>query len=574
MGIRNLYHPTNQYWWSQCLEWKRPSRLSSTRWHMEPNSKSSTCYTNNANLTHADLYTTIDKPENWWNIHLVSYDTLTSRATPLRIGRLSHCSWSFGISDVSHRYRTKNSVGCRIATNARIEFKLQVTATPGFNSLYYCCYQAMWLVSCVREDPENDTVMEMRGVDALYSAVNSLMYPIRTEDHDIQQDPTLRMIQITKPWTIRWWSELKLVNGKPLVRIPNAYAHLVTLEWNEDDQAKLNTHVERSTSWGASAECRVLWWQLVYFSFVLGDPMDQNDVSGQWYDVWPLDTFMYSPIFRWLRDTFLPMLVNEPAEYPEPDEEEASNEALLHNPESYWSILPSAPPPQRPCYFVLCYTKCVIWSGGSQRFCGSFGYILQVCRNGQLWVRRNAAQIPRSTKSVCVCNYTQRGLDTAQSHSSKPCGNNSEVPGIVWAVGRHLHRLSDWGKTEFHTDGYWILDPMVMMTQGVITNSSQEWHKWESWIIWGTDRTSGRWWYTVFWSGIRTIRSGLRSMESLSCQMARGMIIIRAVKSRYTSVYIQPTQFHQLIQNRQIVWRIRHNWGVREYWLEFDSISC
>ena len=39
------------------------------------------------------------------------------------------------------------------------------------------------------------------------------------------------------------------------------------------------------------------------------------------------------------------MLVNESAEYPKPDEDEASNEALLHEPESLKSTLPSAPPP-------------------------------------------------------------------------------------------------------------------------------------------------------------------------------------------------------------------------------------
>jgi hypothetical protein len=39
------------------------------------------------------------------------------------------------------------------------------------------------------------------------------------------------------------------------------------------------------------------------------------------------------------------MLVNESAEYPEPDEDEASNEALLHEPESLKSTLPRAPPP-------------------------------------------------------------------------------------------------------------------------------------------------------------------------------------------------------------------------------------
>jgi len=199
----------------------------------------------NANLTHKDLNTSIDEPENRWNIHLVSYDTLTSRAKPASNGRLSHCVWSFGIFDKSHRYKTKNSVGWRIATNARIGFKLQVTATPGFHSLYDWCYQAMWLFSGVPEDPQDKTVMEMHAADALYSAVKSLMHAIWTEDQDAQQDAAHRMFQIAKPWTIRRWSESKLVNGKPLVRILKENAHLVDLEWNEDEQAKLKTLVER-----------------------------------------------------------------------------------------------------------------------------------------------------------------------------------------------------------------------------------------------------------------------------------------------------------------------------------------
>jgi hypothetical protein len=57
---------------------------------------------NNANLTHANLNTSIDEPENQCNIHLVSYDTLTSRVKPSSNGQLSHCSWSFGIFDESH----------------------------------------------------------------------------------------------------------------------------------------------------------------------------------------------------------------------------------------------------------------------------------------------------------------------------------------------------------------------------------------------------------------------------------------------------------------------------------------
>jgi len=93
----------------------------------------------NVNHTNDDLNTSIDEPENRWNIHLVSYDTLTSRAKPSSNGRLSHCSWSSGMFDESHRYRMKNSVGWRIARNARIGFKLRVTGTPGFHSLYDLC---------------------------------------------------------------------------------------------------------------------------------------------------------------------------------------------------------------------------------------------------------------------------------------------------------------------------------------------------------------------------------------------------------------------------------------------------
>ena len=79
--------------------------------------------------------------------------------------------------------------------------------------------------------------------------------------------------------------------------------------------------------------------------------MDRNDVSGQWYNQWRFDTWVDSPIFRWLRDTFLPMLVKEPVEYPEPDEDKASNKALLHKPERNKCTLPSALPPQKAVLF-------------------------------------------------------------------------------------------------------------------------------------------------------------------------------------------------------------------------------
>jgi hypothetical protein len=63
----------------------------------------------------------------------------------------------------------------------------------------------MYLFSGAPEDPEDDTVMEKHGAEALNSAVKSLMHAIRTNDEEAQQDAVHQMIQIAKPWTIRQW---------------------------------------------------------------------------------------------------------------------------------------------------------------------------------------------------------------------------------------------------------------------------------------------------------------------------------------------------------------------------------
>jgi hypothetical protein len=152
------------------------------------------------------------------------------------------------------------------------------------------------------------------------------------------------VIQNPKQWTIRRWSESKLANGKPLVRIPQENAHLIDLKWTEEEQAHLKTLVERYTLWGTSGAWRVHRWQLACFSLVLEDTKNCNDVSGQWHDKWQLNTWVESPIFRWLRETFLPMLVKEPAEYPEPDQDDASNKTLLAQ-ERNENAPPSSPLP-------------------------------------------------------------------------------------------------------------------------------------------------------------------------------------------------------------------------------------
>jgi len=213
--------------------------------------------------------------------------------------------------------------------NTKIGFKFQVTATLGLNSLYNWCYQTMWLFSGALDDPEDNTVGEEHVAEELYSAVKSLMHAIWTEKKETQQNAAHRMIQMANPGTRRSWSELELANGKPLVQIAKENAHHIDLQWTENPQPKLQTLVERYTCLGASGAGRVHSWQLACVLLVLYDTNDHNNISGQWYDEWPLDTWEDSPIFGWLRDTFLRMLVANPVEYPEPDHDNKWRQALL-----------------------------------------------------------------------------------------------------------------------------------------------------------------------------------------------------------------------------------------------------
>ena len=103
-GIHRLHRPLNQSWWWQGPELRRRSRVSSTGWHMEPISKSITCCTRNIQISPKGIWSPVLMSQNsGWNIHIVSYDSSTSRAKPSSNGQLTHCSWSIGIFDESHR---------------------------------------------------------------------------------------------------------------------------------------------------------------------------------------------------------------------------------------------------------------------------------------------------------------------------------------------------------------------------------------------------------------------------------------------------------------------------------------
>ena len=110
------------------------------------------------------------------------------------------------------------------------------------------------------------------------------------------------------------------------------------------------TLAERYTLPGASGAWTFHRWRLACSSCVFGDTEDRTDVSGQWHTEWRLSIWVEALIFRWLRETFWPMLIREPAEYPEPDQDDASTETLLPE-ERLQNAPPSAPPPQKALLF-------------------------------------------------------------------------------------------------------------------------------------------------------------------------------------------------------------------------------
>jgi hypothetical protein len=111
--------------------------------------------------------------------------------------------------------------------------------------------------------------------------------------------------------------------------------------------------VERYTSRGASTAWRAHWWQVACFSLVLGDTEDRNDFSVQWSNEWALDSWVDCPILTRLRESFLPILANNHAENPDPDNDDLLIESLLPEHMRHDNALPYAPPPQERCNYII-----------------------------------------------------------------------------------------------------------------------------------------------------------------------------------------------------------------------------
>jgi len=150
----------------------------------------------NGNLTPKDLNTIINKLDNWWNILLVLYYIVISRANPISNVLLSYL-WG-GISSIHeyYFYKKKNSSCWQISMRTTIGLTLQVTALPGILSLFDWCFHKMLLSSSVPEHQEDGTAMEKHGAGVVHSAVKSLMNAIQSEHKEVNKNTVHWMILI------------------------------------------------------------------------------------------------------------------------------------------------------------------------------------------------------------------------------------------------------------------------------------------------------------------------------------------------------------------------------------------
>jgi len=148
------------------------------------------------------------------------------------------------------------------------------------------------------------------------------------------------------------------------------------------------------------------------------------------------------------------MLVNAAAEYPEPDEDEASNEALLHEPEINSSPLPCAPHSQQAVLF--CLPPGLVWHlkrwliMGFADHLDIFYMYVEMGNDERTEMQLKFQDSPNPSVFVTTPKVGMSGLNlTAANHvviTEKFWVSNEQHQAFAWVVR--------CGKTESHTHGY------------------------------------------------------------------------------------------------------------------------
>jgi len=184
-------------------------------------------------------------------------------------------------------------------------------------------------------------------------------------------------------------------------------------------------------------------------------------------------------IFWGLSETFWPMLVNEPAEYPELDQDNTSSDMLLHKQERNENALPGAPPPQQVVHFGT--------------------YLGQVCHL-KWWLIKYIADYVD-----IFLRYAQIGDDKHSAFELKfhNSPNQSVFITLSWVGGtNHSHSTANHVVI---TQMLWILNKrcqafaqVVLQGQNRIPHMLTEYRSWWLWI-------PCKWSPPIFWRGINHI---------------------------------------------------------------------
>ena len=114
------------------------------------------------------------------------------------------------------------------------------------------------------------------------------------------------MINVVRPWMIRWWTESKLASAAPLISIPTEIIDRVLLRRTAEEQERLATPCGRLQQQTLMKEHGVAWrvhsWQLPCISFPIEEEGDHHDDGKhKWQEEWEPANCVEGLIFCWLR---------------------------------------------------------------------------------------------------------------------------------------------------------------------------------------------------------------------------------------------------------------------------------
>jgi hypothetical protein len=169
------------------------------------------------------------------------------------------------------------------------------------------------------------------------------------------------------------------------------------------------------------------------------------------------------------------MVVKEPVEYPEPDEDEAFNEAFLHEPESNKCSLPRAPPSQMVVLFCPLPGQVRNWKWWLTKFNADHQYTfymyVDMGNNEHTEIQFKFQDSPNPSVFVTTPKVCGKGLNLTVA-------NHAVITQKFWVLNEQQQPCAQVVRLGQNIVPHtWLLNtgPNAMITERVISTSSLEW---------------------------------------------------------------------------------------------------